>query len=425
MKKRAFTLVELIVVITILAILATIWFVSFSGYLAWARDTNRVAQLKAMSDALELYSTKKSLPIPDDKVDIKASAKTIAYQWYIWKNVLETIEYTESWLDPKDKQYFSYYLTRNKKYFQLLAFLEEESEDVLVKNTGHPQGAPLQILQKTHATDYSERFPRVTGKKLWILLDSDKNPIQENSVITASWYLDIGGTVNNYVAIFDDGTKIVGTGALLVHLRNVINWGWIAGSCKTLLAKKESLYWEDGVYIIAPWTISPFPAYYDMTTDWGGWTLVSTTLVWSSLHNSSQQVWNFPILLSDFNVTNKKMSDNLINLLRWWNNFSESYLRVDALTTQKSIYLNNQKRFWWDFCWASAFQYMYFSYNDAQKRKNKITSESLNVWHHCWYNIRINSSNEWYIYSSPSWGGSPQWYKIGWYGHTSIKMWVK
>ncbi len=206
--KKAFTLVELIVVITILAILATIGFVSFSGYLAWARDTNRVAQLKSMSDALELYSTKKSLPIPDDKVDIKASSKTIAYQGYIWKNVLETIEYTESWLDPKDKNYFSYYLTRNKKYFQLLAFLEEESEDTL---------ASIKIwVHNVQATDYTDRFPKVTGKKLWILLDSDKNPVQENSVITASWYLDVAGTLNSYTAIFDSSTKISGTGGVIL-----------------------------------------------------------------------------------------------------------------------------------------------------------------------------------------------------------------
>jgi prepilin-type N-terminal cleavage/methylation domain-containing protein len=79
-KQKAFTLVELIVVITILAILATIGFVSFSGYLAGSRDTNRKAQLKSMSDALELYRTKKDLQIPDDKVDIKTSTKTIAYQ---------------------------------------------------------------------------------------------------------------------------------------------------------------------------------------------------------------------------------------------------------------------------------------------------------------------------------------------------------
>jgi len=70
-KAKAFTLVELIVVITILAILATIGFVSFSWYLAWTRDTNRVAQLKAMSDALELYSTKDDLPKPDNYIEVK------------------------------------------------------------------------------------------------------------------------------------------------------------------------------------------------------------------------------------------------------------------------------------------------------------------------------------------------------------------
>ncbi|MDQ7009185.1 MAG: type II secretion system protein, partial [Candidatus Gracilibacteria bacterium] len=89
---RAFTLVELIVVITILAILATVGFVSFSGYLAGTRDVNRVSQLKSMSDALELYRTKKDLPTPDDFVEIRTDATTIAYQGYIGKNVLETIE---------------------------------------------------------------------------------------------------------------------------------------------------------------------------------------------------------------------------------------------------------------------------------------------------------------------------------------------
>jgi hypothetical protein len=33
-----------------------------------------------MSDALELYRTKKDLPIPDDKIDIQYSGSIIAYQ---------------------------------------------------------------------------------------------------------------------------------------------------------------------------------------------------------------------------------------------------------------------------------------------------------------------------------------------------------
>jgi hypothetical protein len=55
-------------------------------------------------------------------------------------------------LDPKDKNYFSYYLTKNKKYFQLLAFLEEEDSDVVALNN----------FNKTFATDYSERYPKTT-----------------------------------------------------------------------------------------------------------------------------------------------------------------------------------------------------------------------------------------------------------------------
>ena len=71
MKNKAFTLVELIVVVTILAILATIGFVSYSGYLTGVRDTNRIASLTAISDGLELYRTTNDLPDPDGAIDIQ------------------------------------------------------------------------------------------------------------------------------------------------------------------------------------------------------------------------------------------------------------------------------------------------------------------------------------------------------------------
>ena len=98
-KNKWFTLVELIVVVTILAVLATIWFVAYSWYLAWTRDTNRISQLKSISDWLEMYRTKYDLPMPEDYVEIQSSGSVIAYQWYAWKNVLETIEYSTEWKD--------------------------------------------------------------------------------------------------------------------------------------------------------------------------------------------------------------------------------------------------------------------------------------------------------------------------------------
>ncbi|MDD5213746.1 MAG: prepilin-type N-terminal cleavage/methylation domain-containing protein, partial [Candidatus Gracilibacteria bacterium] len=68
-KTKAFTLVELIIVITILAILATIGFMSYQLYTADARDGKRVADLGQMKNGLEIYQAKNSvLPVPDAQI---------------------------------------------------------------------------------------------------------------------------------------------------------------------------------------------------------------------------------------------------------------------------------------------------------------------------------------------------------------------
>ena len=258
---KAFTLVELIVVITILAILATVGFVSFSWYLAWARDTNRIAQLKSMSDALELYRTKKDLPIPDDKVDVQASGSTIAYQWYIWANVLETIEYTEKGLDPKDKSYFSYYLTKDKKAYQLMNFLEDANEDVLAW-----------IFNDTKAVDYEWRVPKVLWKKLWILTDDENTPIQDISSIQTSWFLDVALTFESYISHLSDEKSITGTWFVLKPLwLSLLNWKQYR-SCKEIRDNEQFSENENDMYFIRPEWYPLFQVYCDMTDDWWWWT---------------------------------------------------------------------------------------------------------------------------------------------------------
>ena len=125
--QKAFTLVELIVVITIVGILSTIGFVAYSGYLGGARDGNRIASLTKLSDSLQTYAAAKSLPLPDDAINIDASGTTIAYQGYVGENVLETIDFTNGGKDPKDDSYYTYYLTKERNKLQLLTFLEEQT----------------------------------------------------------------------------------------------------------------------------------------------------------------------------------------------------------------------------------------------------------------------------------------------------------
>ena len=65
-KQNGFTLIELLVVIAIIGLLSTLAVVSLNGARAKARDARRVADLKAVQSALELYrgdSTTDAIPL--------------------------------------------------------------------------------------------------------------------------------------------------------------------------------------------------------------------------------------------------------------------------------------------------------------------------------------------------------------------------
>ncbi len=78
--KPGFTLVELIVVITLLTILATLAYIFFDGSLADARDAKRSGDLTEISNTLELYQTKhEKFPDPSNSVNITYSGSYIAW----------------------------------------------------------------------------------------------------------------------------------------------------------------------------------------------------------------------------------------------------------------------------------------------------------------------------------------------------------
>jgi prepilin-type N-terminal cleavage/methylation domain-containing protein len=73
--KKAFTLVELIVVITILAILGTIAFISLQGYSADARNSKRTSDIGNIQSAISLKAVE-GVPLLSFVTDVPASNVT-------------------------------------------------------------------------------------------------------------------------------------------------------------------------------------------------------------------------------------------------------------------------------------------------------------------------------------------------------------
>ena len=145
---KAFTLVELIVVITILAILGTIAFISLQGYSADSRDSVRISDVSNMKTSLELFHLDAGkYPLPDDYDEVTFSGGVLWYQGTFWEQVLWNVSrnMSEVPLDPlMDKQYF-YSVHNNKNELQILALLEG---DVTTMNDGGVYAGNLQVIPR-------------------------------------------------------------------------------------------------------------------------------------------------------------------------------------------------------------------------------------------------------------------------------------
>ncbi len=453
-KIRWFTFVELVIVVAIISILSTIWFMSYSWYSSKARDTNRVSQVWGIYSALEAYRVKWFLPEPTDNIQIKSNWTLIWYQWYAWESVLSKIWYQDAWKDPSDDKYFTYYLSIDMRNEQLLALLENDPKDnkettslmntekwivnnywlldlkdenyllsywITVKYSSAFNSQFL-FLPKTYATDYTIRFPITYWRKLGILVDSANNPVQELTAIKSTW-LDLTTTTTFYKAILDTKTSSW-----------YYYWTWIIlakslpnASCKRIIESWQNVW--DWIYTInLNWT--NISVYCDMTTDWGWWTMVhkttnnQTDLAWDL--TTSEWIpdwvdnWEYRLSINYWKLlsTEKAMAKNIrVDNLSW--NDIETWT-INSISTSSVTFSQPDIYYIFNWWWA----------------QNNCTSWS-NYWNWscCARCINYdNSSTYWIPDNSPMltvWITSYTWSSIEWAWWTSdatmhrlSKMWI-
>lgn len=124
--KKAFTLIEMVVVITILAILSLIGYVSYSDSIISARDLQRANDLAKLQIDLKSHKQKEgAYPMAVNPFTITNSGNII-YQGVIdstvASNVLSNIP-----KDPRTGGSYWYSTTANRQQFQLAFTLENDS----------------------------------------------------------------------------------------------------------------------------------------------------------------------------------------------------------------------------------------------------------------------------------------------------------
>lgn len=130
MKKKSlwFTIVELVIVITILVILSAISFIEYTNTLLDARNSTRISDMWNLKISLKNHKLKNGLyPIPWNSFDI-TNSWTIIKQWLLNQDVY-SMEIDKKPTDPLIKgQYYFYSTTFNKLFFQIAMSIEIDDD---------------------------------------------------------------------------------------------------------------------------------------------------------------------------------------------------------------------------------------------------------------------------------------------------------
>lgn len=143
--KKGFSLVELIIAISILAILSTLWFMSYSWYTKNARDTKRVSDIQLLKSSILVYSKTNEWIFPDFSentywnIYLWNLSNKVAKQQKINEKFLWKIWISNKILDPLSSTNYVYSISWDKRYFQFSSTLEKQNNlvwyDFLINKT--------------------------------------------------------------------------------------------------------------------------------------------------------------------------------------------------------------------------------------------------------------------------------------------------
>jgi len=196
-KKQAFTLVELIVTIVILAILWAIAFISFQGYSRNTRDSARVSDLNSLEKSLAIFMTKTWFyPDPDNSKTITYEGASAWIEWTISENVIKNLQsVSKKPIDPLTSDEFTYSVTNSKTEYQIWTITEIALfwYNFINKSVALDISKAKAYIKWT----YNEKLLKI---QTWAI---QKIIAQPSIIVTDIWWsLDLSNLINNKKIVY-------------------------------------------------------------------------------------------------------------------------------------------------------------------------------------------------------------------------------
>jgi len=398
-QKQGFTLVELIVVITILAILWTIAFISLEWYSKTARDSVRISDMSRIKTSVELFSLQTGkYPETTNWIEVKYQSDNLKLwnQWTFWTPTFNNVEKLDKIpYDPlTDKQYI-YSVTATNKEYQLWWMLETNN---LI----------FESINDTYALADEYNF-RVIGNYNWEMLKvpnwNKTTILAVPSIITLCWTQIEEIVDNNY--FLHDGYN---------RFPNDYNWVGTYSQCdgtwKTLVNKTHlvlfnwstsGLVWDENKYARIDLVSNIQSAYIWTHTAWTNDRLIS--ILWLDIENNQEAadlLWQGIVrgnintsIISSWGSNSKFTDENYFTInsswiitwydKSWWLNI----VIPDYINWIKVVWCS-----WWSFVnkwlikitlpnWMTSIWENAFAYNNITEIKFSSNLES--IWNGAFY----------------------------------------
>ncbi|ATU05366.1 hypothetical protein BKN14_02845 [Candidatus Gracilibacteria bacterium HOT-871] len=213
--KKAFTLVELVVVLLIISVLAVLGFINYSNYVATGRDSKIIEDLDVISRAINMnLSYGKELISPDELSSETITEDSIQWEQGIFgkENMKRVGSISSLPVNPHTGTGYTYLVSKDKSFYKLKARLSTEQDFI---KTNYRDQTKIVKDEEIPPENYVEPQTKSQTVKKGDVVDITKSVANLNDLTNGTKYnwksiprTDRVGTRNETIVfVFPNGTK--------------------------------------------------------------------------------------------------------------------------------------------------------------------------------------------------------------------------